>query len=107
MLIRRTRKSEEDACLEYGVSPAMLHFRSNVSVWMWKCGEREGVRHNRRDADEFPGFKATMFVSPECNLLLVTHLGKPLRLSKKRSRFRAPNCTSACCRSLKSCSKLA
>jgi Zn-dependent peptidase ImmA (M78 family) len=38
MLIRRMGKSDDDACLEYGVISAMLRFGLNVTVWMCGCG---------------------------------------------------------------------
>jgi hypothetical protein len=47
MLIRRTRKSEEDACLEYGVSPAMLRFRFNVSGVDVQMRRARGLRRGK------------------------------------------------------------
>jgi Zn-dependent peptidase ImmA (M78 family) len=48
MLIRRLRKSEEDACSEYGVSPAMLRFRFNVTGVDAQLRNRAAYRSGRR-----------------------------------------------------------
>ena len=44
MLIRRMGKSAEDACLEYGVSSAMLRFRFNVTGVDVQLRHRQGRR---------------------------------------------------------------
>lgn len=44
MLIRRMGKSVEDACLEYGVSSAMLRFRFNVTGVDVQLRHRQGHR---------------------------------------------------------------
>jgi Zn-dependent peptidase ImmA (M78 family) len=47
MLIRRMGKSPEDACLEYGVSTAMLRFRFNVTGVDLQLRHRQGRTRHR------------------------------------------------------------
>jgi Zn-dependent peptidase ImmA (M78 family) len=48
MLIRRTGRSDEDACSDYGVSSAMLRFRFNVTGVDAQLRQRQGRRGKRR-----------------------------------------------------------
>ena len=48
LLIRRVGKSAEDACLEYGVSPAMLQFRLNVTGVDVQLRHAQGRRSHHR-----------------------------------------------------------
>jgi hypothetical protein len=47
LLIRRLGKSDEDACLEYGVSSAMLRFRFNVTAVDVQLRNRQRYRSRR------------------------------------------------------------
>ncbi len=48
MLIRRTGRSDEDACSDYGVSSAMLRFRFNVTGVDAQLRHGQGRRDKRR-----------------------------------------------------------